>query len=113
MTVYVVVKLKTCSCERQRLIHFFSASLSSDFYLQKLNRQMFQSYFHNQIQFIDHDSVSKFLSFNIKLGHRVKSGIFGQTAKFGQRPCLFHISNIGMKNRLNKQTVKIVMRRLI
>ena len=31
---------------------------------------------------------------------RVKSGIhvFGQTAKFGQRPCLFHISNIGIKN---------------
>ena len=28
---------------------------------------------------------------------RVKSGIFGQTAKFGQRPCLFHISNIGIK----------------
>ena len=27
----------------------------------------------------------------------VKSGIFGQTAKFGQRPCLFHISNIGTK----------------
>ena len=25
---------------------------------------------------------------------RVKSGIFGQTAKFGQRLCLFHISNI-------------------
>ena len=28
---------------------------------------------------------------------RVKSGIFGQTAKFGQRFCLFHISNIGIK----------------
>ena len=28
---------------------------------------------------------------------RVKSGIFGQRAKFGQRPCLFHISNIGIK----------------
>ena len=27
-------------------------------------------------------------------GDRVKSGIFGQTAKFGQRPCLFHISNM-------------------
>ena len=41
------------------------------------------------------------------------SGIFGQTAKFGQRPCLFHISNIGIKNKLTKQTVKILMRRLI
>ena len=28
---------------------------------------------------------------------RVNSGIFGQTAKLGQRPCLFHISNIGIK----------------
>ena len=26
----------------------------------------------------------------------VKSGIFGQTAKFRQRPCLFHYSNIGI-----------------
>ena len=44
---------------------------------------------------------------------RVKSGIFGQTAKFGQIPCLFYISNIGIKNKLAKQTVKILMRRLI
>ena len=44
---------------------------------------------------------------------RVKSGIFGQTAKFGQRPCLFHISKIGIKNKSTKQTVKILMRRLI
>ena len=42
--------------------------------------------------------------------YRVKSGIFGQTAKLGQRPCLFHISNIGIKNKLTKQTVKILMR---
>ena len=26
-----------------------------------------------------------------------KSGIFGQTAKFGQEPCLFHSSVIGIK----------------
>ena len=45
--------------------------------------------------------------------YRVKLGIFGQTAKFGQRPCLFHISNIGIKNKLTKETVKILMRRLI
>ena len=44
---------------------------------------------------------------------RVKSGIFGQTAIFGQRPCLFHISNDGIKNKLTKRTVKILMRRLI
>ena len=43
------------------------------------------------------------------LADRVKSGIFGQTAKFGQRPCLFHISNIGIKNKLTKQTVKILI----
>ena len=45
--------------------------------------------------------------------YRVKSGNFGQTAYFGQPPCLFHISNIGIKNKLTKQTVKILMRRLI
>ena len=44
---------------------------------------------------------------------RVKSGIFGQTAKFGQPPCLFHSLVIGIKNKLTKQTVKILMRRLI
>ena len=38
-----------------------------------------------------------------------KSVIFGQTAKFGQRPCLFHISNIGIKNKFPKQTVKILV----
>ena len=43
---------------------------------------------------------------------REKSGIFGQTAKFGQPPCLFHSSIIGIKNKLTKQTVKILMRRL-
>ena len=46
-------------------------------------------------------------------GGRVKLGIFGQTAKFGQQHCLFHISNIGIKNKSTKQTVKILMRRLI
>ena len=30
---------------------------------------------------------------------RVKSGIFGQTAKFGQPPCLFHSSIIRIKNK--------------
>ena len=44
---------------------------------------------------------------------RVKSGILGQTASFGQSPCLFHSSIIGIKNKLTKQTVKILMRRLI
>ena len=44
---------------------------------------------------------------------RVKSGIFGQTAKFGQPHCLFHRSVIGIRNKLTKQTVKILMRRLI
>ena len=31
---------------------------------------------------------------------RVKSGIFEQTAKFGQPPCLFHSPIIGIKNKL-------------
>ena len=38
---------------------------------------------------------------------RVKSGMFGQTAKFGQRSCLLHTSIIGIKHKLTKQTVKI------
>ena len=42
---------------------------------------------------------------------KVKSGIFGQTAKFGQRPCSFHISIIGIKNKLTNQKVKILVRR--
>ena len=37
---------------------------------------------------------------------RVKSGIFGQTAK---RPFLFHISNIGIKNKLTKQIKMYLM----
>ena len=44
---------------------------------------------------------------------RVKSGKFGRLAKFGQRPCLFHILLIGIKNKLTMQTVKILMRQLI
>ena len=60
---------------------------------------------------IDIDAEAK-VSYKL-CGYRVKSGIFGRTAKFGQRPCLFHISNIGIKNILTKQTVKILMRWLI
>ena len=44
--------------------------------------------------------------------YRVKSGMFGQTAKFGQRSCRFHTSIIGMKNKLTMKTVEILMRRL-
>ena len=51
----------------------------------------------------------KQLNISISFTPRVKSGIFGQTAKFGQRPCLFHILNIGIKNKLTNQTVKILM----
>ena len=45
--------------------------------------------------------------------NRVKSGKFGRSAKFGKRPCLIHILTIGIKNKLTKQTVKILMRRLV
>ena len=41
------------------------------------------------------------------------SGKFGWSAKLGQQPCLFHILIIGIINKLTKQTVKILMRRLI
>ena len=43
---------------------------------------------------------------------RVKSGVFGQTDKFGQPTCLFRRSVMGIKNKLTKQTVKILMRRM-
>ena len=49
----------------------------------------------------------------MKVLTRVKSGIFGQTAKFGQPPCLFLSSIIGIKHKLTEQTVKILTRRLI
>ena len=46
--------------------------------------------------------------------YRVKLGIFGQTANFGQQPCLFHISNTGIQmNYLSKTLVKLLMWRLI
>ena len=32
----------------------------------------------------------------------VKSGIFGRSAKFGQPPCLFLSSIIGIKNKFTK-----------
>ena len=42
--------------------------------------------------------------------YRVKSGIFGQTANFGQQPCLFHISNTGIQiNYLSNTLVKLLM----
>ena len=44
---------------------------------------------------------------------RVKSGKFGQSSKFGQRPWFFHFWMNGIKIKLIKQTVKILMRRLI
>ena len=43
----------------------------------------------------------------------VKSGIFGETAKFGQRLVCFTFQILESKSKLSKQTVKILMRRLI
>ena len=42
----------------------------------------------------------------------VKSRKFGQLIKFGQQPCFFHIFITGIKDKLTKQTVKILIRRL-
>ena len=39
----------------------------------------------------------------IPIGTRVKSGIFGQTAKVGQRHSLFHSRHIRIIKRLTKQ----------
>ena len=66
---------------------------------------------HVDIYFLN--SIFVFFSCFNKWYNRVKSDIFGQTAKFGQPPCLSHSSIIGVKNKLTKQTVKILMRRLI
>ena len=35
------------------------------------------------------------------VGKRVKSGKFGRSAKFGQRPCLFRILIIGLRKLIN------------
>ena len=43
---------------------------------------------------------------------RVKSCKFWRSATFGLRACLFHILIIGIKNKLTKQTVKLLMRGL-
>ena len=45
--------------------------------------------------------------------YRVKSGKFGRSAKSGQPRNLYYSSIIEIKNKLTKQTVKILMRRLI
>ena len=42
--------------------------------------------------------------------NRVKSGKFGLSAKFGLRPCLFHVVIIEIKYKLTKQTVEILKR---
>ena len=69
-------------------------------------------YVYEQIPFW-RDNVDVHVRFN--LSFRVQSGKFGRSTKFGQRPCLFHtcILIIGIKNKLTKQKVKILMRRLI
>ena len=54
-----------------------------------------------------------FLVYSVAVIPRVKWGKFGQSAKFGQRVCLFHILIIEIKNTPRKQTLKMLMRRLI
>ena len=53
------------------------------------------------------------ISWSQTMNTRVKSGKFGQSSKFGQRPYFFHFWIFGINIKLNKQTVKILMRRLI
>ena len=64
----------------------------------------------SEIQFYG-DSGLQCVAYQNSMNCRLKSGKFGRPAKFGQRPCLFHILIIGIKNKLTKQTVKILMRR--
>ena len=53
-----------------------------------------------------------FTASNFLENTRVK-GKFGRSAKFGQPLSLYYSSIIEIKNKLTKQTVKILMRRLI
>ena len=51
-----------------------------------------------QLVFLNYALKSRPNNYNFGLIiDRVKSGIFGQTAKFGQPLCLFHSSIIGIK----------------
>ena len=60
-----------------------------------------------------HLSKPNFMVHEVNLPNRVKSGKFRQPPKFRQRPCFFHLRIIGIKIKLTKQTVEILMRRLI
>ena len=74
-----------------------------------------RSIFGNIQPFYLHHSVRVWICQGIYPGEehsRVKSSKFGQSAKFGQRPCFFYFWIIGIKIKLSKQTVKILMRRL-
>ena len=49
-------------------------------------------------------SIIDSLAYMLNVRYRVKSGKFGRSARFGQRPCLFHILTIGIKkNYFSKQ----------
>ena len=52
-------------------------------------------------------------NFPCLLLHVGKVRLLRTSGKFGQRPCLFHIIIIGIKNKLTKQTVEIQVRRLM
>ena len=57
------------------------------------------------------DDVDVHVRFSLSI--RVKSGKFGRSTKFGQRPCFFHILIIGIIKINSAKKVKILMRRLI
>ena len=91
--------------KRIEIIHcyFVQARIEGSDMTLQMGRLAWVSAAHNNL------SIAKFSCDNT----RVKSGIFGQTAKFGRPPYLFHSSVIGIKTKSTKQTVKILMRRLI
>ena len=107
--ISMIASLWLKSCEDHSLLKSYNGGLWKNNYRSVSSRQCTSNcrkqstlvYILSAIKICDAPAV------------RVKSGIFGQTAKFGQPPCLFHSSVIGMKNKLTKQTVKILMRRLI
>ena len=94
------------------------SSPNHTFFLGKLEHAVNQFFVH-KLSLVTDNNLSSVTQQKGENDHmmlsntRVKSGKFGRSAKFVQRPCLFHILIIGIKNKLTKQTVKILMRRLI
>ena len=74
---------------------------------------IFCALFFTLIQILLHLVLVTNVWFANKIRLQHKLGKFGQSAKFGQRPCFFQFWIIGIKIKFTKQTVEILMRRHI